>query len=70
MSKKPSFVDPNKDPLHYINRYYKEKKYKEWFDRNYPDWTIEEAVGLIASKPKKSGKKSEKIFAFITSHGF
>jgi len=40
------FVDPNKDPQYYIERYYNEPNYKEWFDRNYPDYTIEEAVGL------------------------
>ncbi|MCH7647718.1 MAG: hypothetical protein IIA83_03835 [Thaumarchaeota archaeon] len=48
-SKKKSilgFIDPNKDPQYYIDRYYNEPNYKEWFDRNYPDYTIEEAVGL------------------------
>jgi len=40
------FVDPNRDPQYYIERYYDEPNYKEWFDRNYPDYTIEEAVGL------------------------
>ena len=40
------FVDPNKDPQYYIERYYNEPNYEEWFDRNYPDYTIEEAVGL------------------------
>ena len=40
------FVDPNKNPQYYIDRYYNEPNYKEWFDRNYPDYTIEEAVGL------------------------
>ena len=45
------FIDPNKDPQYYIDRYYNEPNYKEWFDRNYPDYTIEEAVGL-ESKPK------------------
>ena len=39
------FVDPNKDPYHYIERYYSEPAYKSWFDRNYPGHTIEEAVG-------------------------
>ena len=39
------FVDTNKDPQHYVDRYYNESAYKEWFDRNYPDLTIEEAVG-------------------------
>ena len=53
-SKKKSildFVDPNKDPQYYIDRYYNEPNYKKWFDKNYPDYTIEEAVGL-ESKPK------------------
>jgi len=61
--KKPSFVDPNKDPRYYINRYYKEPKYKEWFDRNYPNLTIEEAVGFEHSKQRKrKSRKQEKIF--------
>ena len=41
-----SFVDPSKDPQHYLDRYYNEPIYKEWFDNNYPGLTIEEAVGL------------------------
>jgi len=40
------FVDPNKDPGSYLKRYLLEEKYKDWFDRNYPDQTIYEAVGL------------------------
>lgn len=40
-----NFVDSSKDPDHYIERYYSEPTYKSWFDRNYPDLTIEEAVG-------------------------
>ena len=40
------FVDPNQDPQYYLDRYYNEANYKDWFDRNYPDITIEEAVGL------------------------
>lgn len=40
------FVDPNKDPQYYLDRYYNEVTYKSWFDKNYPDITIEEAVGL------------------------
>ena len=39
------FVDPNKDPYHYVERYYSEPSYKSWFDRNYPGQTIEESVG-------------------------
>ena len=39
------FVDASKDPQHYVDRYYNESTYKAWFDRNYPELTIEEAVG-------------------------
>jgi hypothetical protein len=42
----PSFVDPQEDPYHYIQRYTNEQSYKDWFDRNYPEYTIYEAVGL------------------------
>ncbi len=40
------FVDPNKNPQYYFDRYYNEPSYKDWFDRNYLDLTIEEAVGV------------------------
>jgi len=40
------FVDPSKDPQYYLDRYYNEPTYKEWFDNNYPGLTIEGAVGL------------------------
>lgn len=42
----PSFVDQQEDPYHYIQRYTNEPSYKDWFDRNYPEYTIYEAVGL------------------------
>jgi len=44
-SNNPVFVDSSKNPSHYIERYYSEPTYKSWFDRNYPNLTIEEAVG-------------------------
>jgi len=47
----PSFGDPEKDPHHYIDRYNNEAIYKEWFDENYPDYTIKEAVGIPESIP-------------------
>jgi hypothetical protein len=43
------FVDENKDPYDYLKRYLKEPKYKDWFNRNYPDHTIYDAVGLSIS---------------------
>jgi len=52
------FVDPKKGSQHYIDRYNKEKKYKAWFDKNYPNLTIEEAVGLKPTKTKEKTKKA------------
>ena len=40
------FVDPNKDPHSYLKRFILEEKYRDWFERNYPDSTIYDAVGL------------------------
>ena len=48
-----SFVDPNLDPQHYVDRYNNEITYKEWFDKAYPDITIYEAVGLEAPEIKE-----------------
>ena len=44
-----SFVDRDKDPHEYLKRYLKEPKYKDWFNRNYPNYTIYDAVGLSIS---------------------
>ena len=44
-----SFVDPDKNPHEYLKRYLKESKYKDWFNRNYPNFTIYDAVGLTES---------------------
>ena len=41
-----NFVEVDKDPQYYIDRYNNEVAYKSWFDTNYPNLTIEEAVGL------------------------
>jgi hypothetical protein len=47
------FVDQTKDPQYYLDRYYNEPDYKSWFDRNYPDLSIEKAVGYdIQVKPE------------------
>jgi len=40
------FINPELDPQYYIDRYNNELAYKEWFDSNYPDLTIYEAVGI------------------------
>lgn len=59
--KKPmlSFVDVNKGPRHYIMRYLNEPKYKKWFDGNYPDYKIYEAVGLSKSEYQNITKELE-----------
>ncbi len=41
-----AFVDPKKDPKHYIARYLNEPNYKAWFDRNYPNYTIYQGIGI------------------------
>ena len=49
VKKTPNFVDSKKDPYEYLRRYLKEPKYKDWFNRNYPNYTIYDAVGLSIS---------------------
>ena len=44
-----NFVDEKKDPHEYIRRYLMESNYKDWFNRNYPNHTIYDAVGLSIS---------------------
>jgi len=44
-----NFIDGKKDPHEYIRRYLMEPKYKDWFNRNYPNNTIYDAVGLSMS---------------------
>ncbi len=56
------FVDTEKDPQYYLDRYYNELAYKDWFDKNYPDLTIEEAVGVESQTSLNiKGKIKEKI---------
>ena len=59
------FVDTNKDPYEYLKRYLNEPKYKDWFNRNYPNHTIYDAVGLSISDyltiKRKLFPKSEAI---------
>ena len=40
------FVDPDKDPHSYLKRFILEENYRDWFNRNYPNSTIYDAVGL------------------------
>ena len=40
------FIDVEKGAQHYIDRYYHDEIYRDWFDSNFPEYTIEEAVGI------------------------
>ena len=44
-----NFVNEKKDPHEYIRRYLIESNYRDWFNRNYPNHTIYDAVGLSIS---------------------
>ena len=43
------FPDPTKAPSYYLDRYYNEPAYKEWFDSIFSDYTIMEVVGFRAT---------------------
>ena len=43
-TKIPGFPDPEKDLQYYLDRYSNESNYKDWFDRNFPDQTIQGVV--------------------------
>jgi predicted phage tail protein len=53
----PGFPDPNKDPQYYIGRYNSDPEYKAWFDRNFPDQTIYEVVGVPEPEPEPQETK-------------
>lgn len=39
------FPDPSNAPNYYLERYSKEQEYKDWFDKTFPNFTINEIVG-------------------------
>ena len=43
----------DEEPEHYVKRYITEPDYKAWFDRNFPDYTIYEGIGITESKYQK-----------------
>ena len=43
------FVDKERDPHYYIQLYYTNTEFQEWFDTEFRSYTIEEAVGLAKS---------------------
>ena len=43
----------DEEPEHYVERYTTEPEYKAWFDRNFPDYTIYEGIGITESQYQK-----------------
>ena len=50
-TKIPGFPDPAKDLQYYLDRYNNEPNYKDWFDRNFPDQTIQDVLVVSTSIP-------------------
>ena len=40
----------DEEPEHYVERYTTEPDYKAWFDRNFPDYTIYEGLGITEAE--------------------
>ena len=43
----PNFIDPKKGAQHYLDRYNNEPAYKSWFDKYYPNYTIQQATKIV-----------------------
>jgi len=50
-TKIPGFPNPENDLQYYLDRYNNEPSYKDWFDRNFPDQTIQEVLITPTSRP-------------------
>ena len=40
----------DEEPKHYVKRYITEPEYKAWFERNFPDYTFHEGIGITESQ--------------------
>jgi len=65
VSKVPDFVDPKQGAQYYLDRYYDEVAYKEWFDTNFPDYSIEDAIELAIPGTFSEDKSAKPILSFI-----
>ena len=61
----PDFVDPKKGAQYYLDRYDNEPAYKKWFDVNYPDYTIEEAIELAIPGSISEPEPPKNIAPFV-----
>ena len=64
-SNMPDFVDPKQGAQYYLDRYNNEQAYKTWFDTNYPDYTIEEAIELTIPGFFSESKEAKPILDFV-----
>ena len=55
-----AFVDASKDPKFYVERYVTESSYKTWFEDNYSDYTLHEALDISKSELDKLIAEIEK----------
>ena len=65
VSNVPNFVDPKKGAQYYLDRYNNEPAYKDWFDTNFPDYTIEEAIELAIPGTFTEDKSEKPILSFV-----
>ncbi len=65
VSNVPDFVDPKQGAQYYLDRYNNEPVYKEWFDTNYPDYTIEEAIELSIPDAFPEPEPPKKLAPFV-----
>jgi len=65
VSKTPDFIDPKKGVQYYLDRYNDEPAYKKWFDSNFPDYTIEEAIELAIPDAFSEPEPEKKIAPFV-----
>jgi hypothetical protein len=64
-TKIPDFVDPKKGAQYYLDRYNNEPAYKKWFDTNYPDYTIDEAIELAIPGSISEPEPPKNIAPFV-----
>jgi len=67
VSNVPDFVDPKQGAQYYLDRYNKEPAYKDWFDTNYPDYTIKEAIELAIPDAFPEPEPPKKLAPFVDS---
>ena len=65
VSKTPDFIDPKKGVQYYLDRYNDEPAYKKWFDSNFPDYTIDEAIELAIPDAFSEPEPEKKIAPFV-----